>query len=378
MADLPQELLHAIAKDVEHDPSIFNLRLVSRTLNSVVSPLAFRVIVVHDSVKSAEAVAFLQSCDGSLTSLVREIAFRGDLEEGDWRDETCGEGRRKALRIVFSQLSKFRNLQSLRLDFNNRWEEEAETTWDLDPEKPSHFLRLQNELFAILAASPPPALTSLTLNNLIAVPDDIYGQEDFHTLFASLRELEISVISDTSFEGSYCQDPLVVFWEDSVAHMVRSATAATALTIRSDQPVGACPALSTNGTLLPQLTSLALQNFTLVDDVVDFILRHKATLTRLELKECSIDGGEAGDFPSPWHAVFALFRTELSALTTFVLGHAVEDRDEDAFERDQRFEYTRLDLGWGYMPWDEQVYGEDQDLPALEELMVVVASRTRV
>ncbi|KAJ7666683.1 hypothetical protein DFH06DRAFT_250100 [Mycena polygramma] len=366
MADLPQELLHAIAKEVEQDPSIFNLRLVSTSLNSVASPLAFRVVVVNDSVKSAEAVSFLQGCDGSLTSLVREIDFRGELEteERHLRNETSGAAAREALRTVFSRLSKFPNLQSLRLNFNSSYEE-----------KPSHFLRLQNEVFAALAASPPPPITSLTLNNLIAVPDDIYAQEDFRRLFASLRELEISVISDTETEGSYIRDPLTTFWEDSVSHMVRSATAATALTIRSDQFVGACPALSTNGTFLPHLTSLALHKFTLEGDVMDLILRHKATLTRLELKECSIDGGFDGDFSDPWHAVFARFRTELSALTNFVFDHAVEERDEDAFERDPRFEYTLQDPGWGYMSWEEEVAGEHQDLPALEELMAVVASR---
>ncbi|KAJ6489165.1 hypothetical protein C8R47DRAFT_477029 [Mycena vitilis] len=374
MADLPQELLHAIAKDVEHDPSIFILRLVSKSLNSAVSPLAFRVIVVHDSVKSAEAVTFLQNCDGSLTSLVREIDFQG--EEGRVRDETSGVTRRAALRTVFSRLSRFPNLQSLRLNFNSSWEEEGDTTFNLPTLKPSHFLRLQNEMLATLAASPPPPITSLILNNLIAVPDDIYAQEEFRRLFASLRELEISVISDTEVEGSYMLDPLTTFWEKSVGHMVRGATAATALTIRSDQSVGAGPTLPTIGTFLPHLTSLVLHKCALQSDVVNLILRHKATLTRLELKDCSIDGGENGDyFPDPWHAVFALFRTELSALTNFVFDHAVEEPDEDIFGRNSRFEYTMQDPGWGYMQWDEEIAGGHQDLPALEELMAVVANR---
>jgi hypothetical protein len=92
MAELPLELFQVIAKDVEHDPSIFSLRLVSKTVNSVVTPLAFRVIIVNDSVKSAEAVSFLQGCDKSVTSLVRELVFQGDPaaegNQNNWRGKS--------------------------------------------------------------------------------------------------------------------------------------------------------------------------------------------------------------------------------------------------------------------------------------------------
>jgi hypothetical protein len=72
-----------------------------------------------------------------------------------------------------------------------------------------------------------------------------------------------------------------------------------------------------------------------------------------------------------------LFEAELSSLREFVFGPAgnEQNRDEDTFERDPRFEYTRLDPGWGYMPWEEEIATEDLDLPALEALMAVVESR---
>lgn len=278
-----------------------------------------------------------------------------------------------------SALTKFPNLQSLRLDFHDQWQEDA--THEI-PENPTHFLLLQNELFATLAANPPPPLMSLILNNVLAVPDNIYAQEDFHRIFRPLQTLEISVLSAVDYEGSYFQDPLIEFWLDNVVHMIRSATAVTALTIRSDQDVGACPSLSFKDMSFPRLTSLALHQFVFEPgipevDVVAFILRHKTTLERLELHDCSIDGGEEGDFPRLWHAVFALFEAELSSLREFVFGPAgnEQNRDEDIFERDPRFEYTRLDPGWGYMPWEEEIATEDLDLPALEALMAVVESR---
>ncbi|KAJ7876583.1 hypothetical protein B0H13DRAFT_2548627 [Mycena leptocephala] len=365
MAELPLELFQVISKDVEHDPSIFSLRLVSKTVNSVVTPLAFRVIIVNDSVKSAEAVSFLQGCDKSVTSLAtrRRKAIRtiGEASRPTLcsthhlieaiKAETSGEAGRAALRAVFSALTKFPNLQNLRLDFHDQWQED--TTHEI-PENPTHFLLLQNELFATLAANPPPPLMSLTLNNVLAVPDNIYAQEDFHRIFRPLQKLEISVLSAVDYEGSYFQDPLIEFWLDNIVHMIRSATAVTALTIRSDQDVGACPSLSFKDMSFPRLTSLALHQFVFEPgipevDVVAFILRHKTTLERLELHDCSIDGGEDGDFPRLWHAVFALFEAELSSLREFVFGPAgnEQNRDEDTFERDPRFEYTRLDPGGG-------------------------------
>ncbi|KAJ6523329.1 hypothetical protein B0H19DRAFT_1085738 [Mycena capillaripes] len=263
MADLPLELLQHVAEDVGDDLSLFNLRFVSKTLNCVVTPLAFRVVVVRDSVKSAQAVSFLQ-------------------------DETSGEAGREALSMVFSGLAKFPCLKFLRLHFHKYFEEEFT---DAVTEDPSHFLLLQNQIFATLAANPPPPLVALTLNNIIAKPNPIYVQEDFQRIFLPLKELEISGLSYVNGEcASYCGEPLVEFWSESVAHMVCSAQAVTALTIRTDQRVEVTPLPNTG---LPHLTSLVFQQFRLGpdSDVVEFILSHKATLARLELYDCYIDGG---------------------------------------------------------------------------------------
>ncbi|KAJ7829174.1 hypothetical protein B0H14DRAFT_3717699 [Mycena olivaceomarginata] len=346
---LPLELLHTIAQDVRGHSDICNLRLVSKSLNSVATPLAFRVIVVHDSVKSANAVSFLQSCDESITSLVHEVVFRGDPEgsvELAGEAETSGEAGREALRIVLQP-------PNLRLDFHDNYEE-----WD----EPTHYLLLQKDIFTALASSPPPLLASLALIDMIA--------EDFHRVFRSLKTLEISVLCNADLEGVYCDEVLGDFWDQSVPHMVRSATAVTALTIRSDLRVGALPAM-TFDMFLPHLSSLVLHKFVL-HDAVEFILDHKATLTRLELHDCSIDGGLEGDIPRPWHAVFALFEAELGALRDFVFES----------ESDWRFEYTREDPGFGHVPFDDpeedaEFLGKGLDGPALESLVAVVESRRR-
>ncbi|KAJ7876582.1 hypothetical protein B0H13DRAFT_1893635 [Mycena leptocephala] len=373
MADLPLELLHAITKDVQHDPSIFNLRLVSKTLHSVATPLAFRVVVVNDSVKSAEAVSFLQGCDESVTSLHHLIGTHkdGTFGEAGREDKVSGQVGREALRAVFNSLAKFPNLENLRLDFHNAYDEDLDVGDDNIPENPSHFLLLQIELFAALAADPPPSLISLTLNNVIAIPHNIYAQENFHSVFRHLQNLDISVLSDVYYEGSHCQEPFVEFWSESVLDMIRSATTVSALTIRSDQPQ---PPLSLEDTFLPHLASLTLHQLELAS-VVDFVVLHKATLARLELHECSVNGGPDCEFPSPWHAFLTVFESELGALCNFVVENKEWDPDDCEVDRDPRFKYMREDIGFGYTHWEKEVPGEDQDLCSLESLMAVVKSR---
>ncbi|KAF8146945.1 hypothetical protein K438DRAFT_1868322 [Mycena galopus ATCC 62051] len=163
--------------------------------------------------------------------------------------------------------------------------------------------------------------------------------------------------------------------------MVRSATAITSLTIISDQGVGSRPAMALDDIFLPHLSSLVLHQFVFHPYVVDFVLRHKATLARLELHECSLDGGERsldgdglpdllapnggfdGVFPQPWHAVFASFEAELSALRHFAF-------------LPTEFRYSWEDPEFGYEHWDEAAEAVGKgDRPALESLMAVVESR---
>jgi hypothetical protein len=294
----------------------------------------------------------------------------------------------EALQTAFAGLARFPNLRALQLDFHGIYQEDEAH----DIGSPSHFLRLQLGLFATLAAVLLP-FTSLKLNNVIPKPDDIYTQQDFLGILRPLKELSISVISDI-WEGAYQEEPLVEFWEISVAKMVRSAVSVTTLTLGSNQAVGACPVLPIADTFLPQLSSLTLRNFALepsnpTNDVLAFILRHKSTLTHLELHDCTLDGGEELDYPRPWHVVFSLLETELSVLRSFALiNHAYERNEEDEWEMEQelderygpdpRFAYTRLDPGWGYHPVSTlEIDGTDMDLPALESLITVVEARNQ-
>ncbi|KAJ6452427.1 hypothetical protein C8R45DRAFT_1083372 [Mycena sanguinolenta] len=391
MVELPWDLLPAIAKEMEDDPTIFKLRLVSKAFKDVVTDLAFRVVVIRDSVKSAQAVCFLQSCDDSVTSAIREVAFDGDVdrETKGWRreHESSGEPGRRALATAFSGLSKFLNLKKLQLNFHDTYQETP--AGDI-PDNPTHFFKVQIGIFTTLAAHPLPHLASLVVKNLLPIPNEIYNDAHFHEFLRPLRELDIGVLCDIDgCKRWYQQEPLLKFWAEIVPDIVRSARALTTLTIRSNDPVGACPAMSFKDLYLPELTSLSFHRFAFEpatsqtsrnwpwgtapdSDVAKFILRHGATLQRLELNDCSIDGVE-GNFPRLWHVVLGKFEAELSALRDFVF----ENRHGGGTStRDPRFEYTvEDDAGFGYGLWDEEVPGESLDLPALESLLAVVESR---
>ncbi|KAF8132167.1 hypothetical protein K438DRAFT_1885001 [Mycena galopus ATCC 62051] len=324
MASVPVELLLAIVDWVEDSTVLFNLRLVSHTFNAVAAPLVFRVLYVRDSVQSAEGLACFQASDPATRSAVQEIVFDGDpIGRGSWSDEyITGQPGRDALFAAFSGLAKFPALHTLRFKFYPRFQE-LETS--VFPENPSHFLLLQLGLFAVLAAHPMPSLTSLELTNLIPVPHNIYATQAFQNFFRPLTTLRISVLSDRSNQDArYADSSLCDFWEASIPSILKISTRLTSLTMRSDYPVGIRPASPLAFIHLPMLTTLSLDNFVLDParadyDIVESIVRHKATLTQLELFECSVYSVEKGVYPRPWHTVFQRFRQELLGLRALQL-----------------------------------------------------------
>ncbi|KAF7296444.1 Pribosyltran domain-containing protein [Mycena chlorophos] len=367
---LPLELLQTVASNVGDQNTLFGLRLVSKGLNTAATALAFRVLVVRDSAESGDRLAELEEFGGDIRAFVKEICFYGDRSDSNgWRtvDEEVGARSRAALKKAFSGLKKFPKLESLTLELHGDFQEEESY---VIPEEPTHFLRLQIDIFEALASSPPPPLVALELHNLIAMPNPIFLNESFRGIFRSLQSLEISVLSDVDAEGSYYQEPLVDFWDTSMTNIVLSATNVSALTLKSDQAAGIGPALCIGGLSLSNLKSLSLTKFAFGAlapdyDVEVFIVSHP-TLERLEMRECTIDGGEAMEFPRPWGMLFRAFKERLERLKEFVWAPDAERL------------YTRLDPGWGYMACegDELPPAAERDQAALESLLAVVKSRT--
>ncbi|KAJ7664339.1 hypothetical protein DFH06DRAFT_322075 [Mycena polygramma] len=372
MADIPVELLQAIVDWVEDTPVLFNLRLASRTFNAIATPRVFRVLTVRDRVQSADGLAMIQNGLEDTTDAVQEIVFQGDPEsEYTWRDEeVSGETGRHALCAAFSGLAKFRNLKTLRFKFHSSFREVSD--------EPSHFLLLQLGLFEVLANHPPPPLVSLMLHHIISVPNDIYTHEGFQNIFRPLTTLSISVLSENQSGSSYLSAPVAQFWGTSIPSMLTNAQYLTSLSLRTNYPVGVVPALPLAAIDFPALTALSLHNFILdpssaEHDILEFVVRHKATLTHLKLSACEVFGGEARVYQRPWHVVLRRLQTELSRLRSFQL-------TEYDHAHDDHFEESRGPFGYLFLVDGHRYHGDDHvergaDRAALKSFMSTVAAR---
>ncbi|KAF8146971.1 hypothetical protein K438DRAFT_1868373 [Mycena galopus ATCC 62051] len=372
MSDIPVELILAIVNLVKDNTVLFNLRLASKTFNAVAAPLIFRVLSVRDSVQSAGRLACFQIGSTATRSAVQEIVFDGDPIGGDsWSDEhITSQPGRDALFTAFSGLTKFPNLRTLRFEFHREFREPEGTA--SFPDNPSHFLLLQLGLFEVLVVHPPLPLVSLTLHHLIPIPHNIYAKEAFQNL-RPLTTLDVSVLYQGGPNGHQKQ-PLCDFWEACVPSILKNAPNLTSLTIGSKYPIGVSPALPFADIHFPFLTALSLFNFTLDSaragyDVVEFIVRHKATLTHLELTNCYVYGGEMRVYPRAWHHILQRFEQELPGLRS--------SRLLTDMARTFRLKKAYIFRTPGYYFIDKQASTRfrDLDITALQSLRSVVESR---
>ncbi|KAJ7869092.1 hypothetical protein B0H14DRAFT_2727583 [Mycena olivaceomarginata] len=242
MSDIPVELLLAILGCIEDTAVLFNLHIA----------------------QSVDGLACIQAGGTDTLNSVQEIIFEA---AGDRYGQ---EGDPLQVDTAFSGLAKFRNLRIV------------------------HRAR----------CPPTTPLISLTLYNIIPIPDGIYATEAFQNIFRSLTTLCISVDSGN-------QPQLSDFWESSIPSILKSATNLTSLTIRSNHP-----SLTFTS---PMLASLMLDTFILHPahadyDIAEFIVRHKATLMHLELTDCWVLRGKQGVYARPWRSLFQLFQQELVGL----------------------------------------------------------------
>ncbi|KAJ7762282.1 hypothetical protein DFH07DRAFT_771075 [Mycena maculata] len=407
MYRVPSEIMHTILQDVlvAETSDLITLRFVSKTLNAIATPRAFHTIIMHESLWSSEAVCFLQTCDESVTSAVRRVVFEGAVEEeeGEEEEEEClpelqqqQVARRNALKTAFSGLHKFPHLERLRVHFDPSYEIYADQSSD-----PSYLLQLQFDILAALSAHPLPSLFSLSLNNMVAVPNKIYALENFHMVFRLLDYLRISIRSDvlcaTAQEnGDDIEDRVMDFWDRSIPYIIRNAPAISSLTLCDDgnqseyvfDPVRS----PLKAIILPRLTSLSLYDFSFESDalpktdLVGFILSQKATLTHLVLDGCFIllDTFNSNYFPRFWHTVLRTFMHDLCVLQHFTLNSSVTSSSPStptsngsAFRRDPRFQYkhtmhNHVSLEYHVYDSGEPIDGEEGDLKALEALLATV------
>jgi hypothetical protein len=201
-------------------------------------------------------------------------------------------------------------------------------------------------------------------------------------LAPSLRHLSISV-PQRGVEGTENWESRTLFWRQFVVpRVLQSAVNLESLTIIRDrardsdtQDLG----ISQDGLpTYPRLAALSLRNIVWEEGAVgegnvvapppleDFIVRHRKTLKKLELRDCSIGIGIRSPLRCFWEDIFKRLAAALTEL--------VELEVKFKFER-----YASLLAGRGFNDPSDHIFYigmmADQDAPALEEFRAVVKNQ---
>ncbi|KAH9009539.1 hypothetical protein EDB85DRAFT_2244299, partial [Lactarius pseudohatsudake] len=302
---LPIELLEEIMEYVAISPQeILTLRRVSKTFCGLVTPTAFREIVIHTTDKSTQGFQeLLASAD--VAKHVRVIQIIEDLavpysvgiqESGD-------ESLEQSQDWVFHASPDFRSgIPRVHIPPDEEsWMKPL--TYD---NKLSRCQLLQLHILEGLACNPNPlpALRSLQIDDWFAYPDECYAAAPFH--------------ADN-------------FWADVIGpRVLLPAANLESLSMSCNIEPGSLIRLNLSSITFPRLTSLSLSNFAwddvrcdpevVVSQAEDFIVRHGKTLQKLELHNCIICIPLYRPTPvRSWAAVWNRFADELSELADLVV-----------------------------------------------------------
>ncbi|KAI9453702.1 hypothetical protein BJY52DRAFT_1418162 [Lactarius psammicola] len=314
---LPFEILTAIFEEVNNVRDLWRIRTASRTLCAAATPIAFRALSVVTTRGSAQNLGRLFD-DPDIAAHVREVAYH---DTGvDRRGRTLKYVRTSAVHELASSLSRVHQLprlETIKLKFYPSFGNQ------LDGDR----LALQASILGALSASfsvcAPPNLRSLSLHNLRTWDLSPLESPPFQTVLTNLWHLQLSVLPDSDPDPETTFARWCHFWGTLTPRMILAPTqhALTELTLHSDIHVGASSGLSLAGLHFPHLCALSLCKLVFEPSVAvePFILRHAATLARLELLACKLPTALAGEEWSisgsgGWDRIWDRFAVELIAL----------------------------------------------------------------
>jgi hypothetical protein len=285
----------------------------------------------------------------------------------------------------FSRIHQLPQLETIDLTFLP-----ADGCWlDFDAEdRPA----LQRSILVALASSfsfrAPPKLISLSLRNLRTWDLSPLECPPFQTVLKHLQRLRLFVLFDRVHDAVTALDRWTYFWGTLCFRLILAPTqhALTELTLHADTPVGASLGLSLTGMRLPNLcvlsfTGLYFPNLCVLSlrmlvfepsvGAEPFILRHAATLARLELVKCELlipNDEESGAGLTRWEHIWDSFATGLTALVAL---HVDESGVDGSGHR-----YVRHRPELSYWEVSIPAHLDVADTVALERLYVTVAARS--
>ncbi|THH15413.1 hypothetical protein EW146_g5056 [Bondarzewia mesenterica] len=379
---LPLELTEKIIKDVDSVSDLLTIRLVNRHVCHVVTQHVFRKLWITNTMKSVRAFEGLAQSKLILT-FVEEVVFQestadgeGNLLPGQVEDNAFDEIQEAAIdgaiSNAFLRLWDMPALRTLTLVFGG-----------LDDERRSdrviycdiHPASRQSRILRAVAnpSHPRLPLTALKIHNLFPCHDEVRDAVPFNAMFPSLTHLRITVSLDRAL---VFPDDVNLFWMDTIrTRFLKAPTATlTTLLLHSDVAFGVFETFTFEDLKFPRLSSLSLGNATFdhLGGLERFIVEHRATLTRLELKTCTIVYINNGVISERrWSHVWNCFAEQLLLLTDL----AVEERVDESPRPGYFLRYCVYQRVSGLKAFVAIVAVEEEDTAALEAMQLLVASR---
>ena len=412
---LPVEILIAIVEEVDDIQDLRHLRVVSHALCAVATPLAFLALPVITTNSSAQNLGrFFDLPD--IAAHVKEVYYHDTgvvvggrmLECGAFsppssqsniltcplhlRRRVSGSVNTEAideLASSFSRIHQLPRLETIKLEFtpihDNYWPGDSDSR---------DRLSLQASILGSLAASfsvrASSKLTSLSLLNIRASDPTPLETLPLQNILPTLQCLQLSAVSDISPDPGTFRDRWHYFWSTLSSCMVPVQTqiVLTELTLHSDKCVGVFDGLLLPELHFPRLAVLSLRNivFNPIQDEV-FVLRHAATLVRLELLTCKVllsmdrhpapapskytnlaGEGEIMRVGQHWDRIWDRFTAELTAVVKL---------NVDECDSDEEVRYVHPRIGaYSYSMICADESRNAADLAALQRFRMTVAARS--
>ncbi|KAH9173974.1 hypothetical protein EDB89DRAFT_646754 [Lactarius sanguifluus] len=382
---LPFEILTAIFEELDDVRDIWHIRTVSRTLSAAATPFAFRILSVITTKGSAQNLGRLFDVL-DIAAHVRQVTFHDT--DTDRRGRALKYLRSSAVHELassFSRSHQLPRLETINLTFYPSYGNRLD----------GGGLALQSSVLGALASSfsiRAPKLMSLSLHNLRIRDLSPLESPPFQTVLTTLRHFQLSVLfdsvpgSDTYF-GRWCN-----FWGTLCPRMILAPMqhSLTELTLHSDVYVGAFSRLSFAGLYFSHLGALSLRMvvFEPSVDAKHFILRHAATLARLELLVCKLSlnpdiflsppptthaRDESGSELDYWEYIWDRFAAELTALVAL---HVDERRSDRWGRTGSEFRYVHPDPERMAYRMTTLAHRNAADAAALRRFHLTVATRS--
>ncbi|KAH9022091.1 hypothetical protein EDB83DRAFT_89812 [Lactarius deliciosus] len=330
---LPFDILTAIFEEVDDIHDLRHIRIVSHTFCTAATPFVFRVLSVIATTESAQNLRQLFDVP-DIVNHVREIAFRDTDTYGMGRILGASQVNDDAvdeLANSFSRVYQLPRLETINLMFYPRYGTQLGN--QLDGGHPA----LQSSVLSALVSSfsvCTPNLTSLFLHNLCTSDLSPLESPSFQTILTTLRRFQLSPLFNPP-NSVTVDDSWSYFWGTLCPRMLTPMQySLTELTLHSNVHVGALAGLSFDGLHFPRLCAVSLGRIVFDTPVgaQDFILRHAATLARLELLMCklpitltpsisssivaTVTVNDPSSDPYNWARVWDCFEAKLTALVS--------------------------------------------------------------